>query len=113
MGLFRSVQLQRQAVHRIGNLAPLRKPAPWKSKSQVGAVDAALGEAHPRRGGVAAAARHEAWCIGEEQVLVAIGRVVTKRTHRQPVLAWRRSLSEIARMNRAPAHVRRERILML
>src|SRR5439155_14883061 len=60
--LLRPVQLQRQPVHRIGDVAPLRKPAPWKAERQVGTVDAAVAQAHTGGRGIARTAGAEAWC---------------------------------------------------
>ena len=49
---------------------------------------------------------------GEEQVFAAVGRAVAERAQGQAVLARRRSLLEIARIDGADADVRRQRVMM-
>src|ERR1700710_2964009 len=81
----RPPQLRRQLVHRARHVAPLREPASRKTKRQVGAVDAALAEAHAGGCGVAGAARDHGGRGGYEQVFVAVGRAVAERASGQAV----------------------------
>src|SRR5882724_13597177 len=81
------MQLHRQAVDRIGHVAPLREPAAGKAKRQIGPVDAVLAQAHSGGSGVARAARAETGCVGKEQIFTAVRRAVAKCAHRQSVLS--------------------------
>src|SRR5258705_4363786 len=99
------MQLHRQSFHCIGHLAPSRQPASWKTKRQIGTVDAALAQAHSRRRAIARATGVEVRRAGKEQVFVAVGRTVAKCAPRQPVLPGYRGLFEISRIDGAQAGI--------
>ena len=42
------MQLLCQAIHRLGNVVPLRKPAAWKTKGQIGSLDTAFAQVKER-----------------------------------------------------------------
>src|SRR5579864_229493 len=110
--LFRAVQLFGQAVHCVGDLAPLRKPDPGKTKRQVGSLDPALAETHAGGCAVAGTASGEIGRVAVKQVFAVIGCIVAKGAHRQAVLPDDGSLLEVARKDRAGPNIRRERIVM-
>ena len=106
------VHLRRQPLHRSRDVAPLREPASRKTERQIGALDAAFAKAHAGRRRIARAAGDQRRIGRREHVLVGVGRAVLERAHRQSVLDLRRSLFEIARIDRAHAHVGRQRVAM-
>src|SRR6266403_452867 len=108
----RPMQLHRQSFHRIGHLAPSRQPASWKTKGQIGTVDAALAQAHSRRRAIARAAGVEVRRVGQEQVFVAVGRTVAKCAPRQPVLPGHRGLFEISGIDGSHPGIRCQRVMV-
>ena len=73
------IHLRRQPLHRVRDVAPLRKPAARKAEGEVGAVDAAFGQAHAGRRRIARAARGQRGACGRIEILAAVGRVVAER----------------------------------
>src|ERR1043165_2121052 len=112
-GLWTRYQLRHQLLESGIDRAPTGQPVAREAQREIGAVDAALVEAHARRAGGARAraAHHEARLYGgvEEQVLALIGRTVAERDHLQPVGPVELRVGEIARIDRLHALGRAER----
>ena len=80
------VHLRRQPLHGDHHVTPLRKPAAWKAEDDIRVFDAALAQAHTRRGRIARAARRKQRIGGGEHILSTIGRSFLEGAHRQAIL---------------------------